>query len=159
VAARPTGNEFMNTTYRHTQRGTVIVITMLVMSLLFAALGWFVFRALLIAVPILLVAGWLFHSLTIEVTNRELRWRFGPGWIRHSVPLSEIASTQPVVTNLIEGWGIHYSRFGWLYNVSGRGAVAFTSRNGKQFALGTDEPAELVKAVNAPMDVPGETLR
>jgi metal-sulfur cluster biosynthetic enzyme len=30
----------------------------------------------------------------------------------------------PVRTNVAEGWGIHISRFGWLYNVSGFSAVA-----------------------------------
>jgi hypothetical protein len=44
---------------------------------------------------------------------------------------------------LLEGWGIHWSRFGWLYNVSGYGAVAVTLRNGKRFALGSDEPQTL----------------
>ena len=53
---------------------------------------------------------------------------------------TEIASVKPVRTNTLEGWGIHYSRFGWLDNVSGFSAVAITLRNGKRFALGSDEP-------------------
>jgi hypothetical protein len=139
----------VNSNYRHTQRGTLIVVVMLAVSLITVALGFFVHRALLFSIPILLVSGWLFHSLTIEVTESELRWRFGPGLIRKSVLLSDITSARHVRTNFIEGWGIHLSRFGWLYNVSGKRAVAFTMKNGKNFALGTDEPDELVRVINS----------
>ena len=139
----------MNSTYRHTQRGTLIVVVMLGVSLITVALGFFVHRALMFSVPILLISGWLFHSLTIEVTESELRWRFGPGLIRKSVLLSDIASARGVETNFLEGWGIHLSRFGWLYNVSGKHAVAFSMKNGKRFALGTDEPDELLNVINS----------
>jgi hypothetical protein len=134
-------------TYRHTQVGTVIWVGMLAMALLFLVLGFTVFRPLLAVLPIFAICGWLFYSLSIEVTDKELHWRFGPGLIRRNVPLSEIAAAQPVRTNVIEGWGIHCSRFGWLYNVSGFDAVAITLRNGKQFALGTDEPQKLADAL------------
>jgi hypothetical protein len=136
-------------TYKHTQRGTVIIILVLAMVALFIVLGLTVARQLLITSPLLLIALWLFHSLTIEIDERKLRWRFGPGLIRKSVLLNEIASARPVRTNFIEGWGIHLSRFGWLYNVSGRDAVAITLRSGKQFALGTDDTATLAAHLNA----------
>jgi len=78
----------------------------------------------------------------VEITDRELRWKFGPGLIRKSVPLAEIVSAQPARTG--PSWGIHWSpRTGWLYNVSGFDAVAVTLRSGKKFALGTDEPQAL----------------
>jgi hypothetical protein len=44
--------------------------------------------------------------------------------------------------------GIHLSRFGWLYNVSGFDAVAIILKSGKRFALGTDEPDALLQALN-----------
>jgi len=149
----------MNNTYRHTQRGTLIVVAMLGMSLIVVALGFFAHRAIWFSLPIFLLVAWLSHSLTIEVTESELRWRFGPGLIRKSVLLSDITSARHVQTNLIEGWGIHLSRFGWLYNVSGKEAIAFTMKNGKNFALGTDEPAELLKVINSKLGVSSETLR
>jgi len=128
--------------YQHTQPGTLIMLTMLVLAA-WMAVGGFFARPLFVGVPILLVTAWLFHSLTIELTGEELRWRFGPGLISKRVPLTEIASVKIVRTLFLEGWGIHLSRFGWLYNVSGRGAVAIVLRNGKKFALGTDEPEAL----------------
>lgn len=129
--------------YHHTQYAPWVVVLILGLVLLFAFLGSTQAPPVWIGIPLLLVVAWMFHSLTIEIAEGELRWRFGPGLIRKSVPLTEIASAEPVRTNLLEGWGIHLSRFGWLYNVSGFDAVAITLRSGKRFALGTDQPQEL----------------
>ena len=138
--------------YRHTQRGTLILAVTLGMALVFCGLGFSIglLKSLWISVPVLLAAAWLFSSLTVEITDRELRWKFGPGLIRKSVPLAEIVSAAPVRTG--PSWGIHWSpRLGWLYNVSGWDAVLVTLRSGKKFALGTDEPqilaARLAEAV------------
>ena len=135
--------------YKHTQRGTLIVVAMLLLSALMIVLGLTISRPLLVGVPILLLGGWLFHSLTIEIADGQLRWRFGPGWIRKQVRLEAIAGAKSVRTNFIEGWGIHLSRFGWLYNVSGWDAVAITLKDGKCFALGTDEPQALLASIRA----------
>lgn len=132
----------MKTHYQHTQRGTLILIAMAIATVI-TALGGLAMRPAWVAVPVLLLGAWLFHSLTIEVTDGELRWSFGPGLIRKRVSLDQIISAEPVRTNIIEGWGIHLSRFGWLYNVSGFDAVAVKMKNGQHFALGTDEPALL----------------
>jgi hypothetical protein len=128
--------------YRHTQRGTLILAVTLGMAMVFAVLAMTLLKPMWIAPLILLVTAWLFRSLTIEITDSELRWRFGPGLIRKSVLLAEIVSAEPVRTG--PSWGIHWSpRTGWLYNVSGLDAVAVTLRGGKKFALGTDEPQVL----------------
>ena len=129
-------------TYQHTQRARHILVAMGAISA-GAALGGLALRPLLLVWPVLLLCGWLFHSLTIEIADCELRWRFGPGWIRKRIPLDLILSAEPVRTHVLEGWGIHLSRFGWLYNVSGFDAVAIRMKNGQHFALGTDEPAIL----------------
>jgi hypothetical protein len=136
-----TSNTFVGS-YRHTQRGTLILAVTLGMAMVFAVLAMMLLKPMWIAPLILLVTAWLFRSLTTEITERELRWRFGSGLIRNSVPLNEIISAEPVRTGL--SWGIHWSpRTGWLYNVSGFDAVAVTLCNGKKFALGTDEPQAL----------------
>ena len=137
---------FMNT-YQHTQRSALIPIATMVMSII-AVAGGLAFRPALLVVPILLACGWLFHSLTIEVDDSELHWRFGSGLIQKRVALDMIVSAQPVRTNVLEGWGIHLSRFGWLYNVSGFDAVAIRMKNGQHFALGTDEPEALAARLN-----------
>ena len=134
--------------YQHTQRGKFILLAMLVATV-GVVVGGLAFRPILFTLPIFVLCAWLFHSLTIEVTGGELRWRFGPGLLRKRVALDMIVSAEPVRTNVIEGWGIHLSRFGWLYNVSGFDAVAIKMKNGQHFALGTDEPEQLLARLKA----------
>jgi len=136
-----TANTFAGS-YRHTQRGTLVLAVTLGLAVVFIGLGFTALKPLWVSVPVLVMCAWLFHSLTIEITDRELRWRFGPGLIRKSVPLAEIVSAEPVRTG--PSWGIHWSpRTGWLYNVSGFDAVAVRLLGGKKFSLGTDEPQAL----------------
>jgi hypothetical protein len=133
-------------TYQHTQPGTTIVRWMIVMFLVFAIGGAFV-HPLIVASIIIAVTAWLFRSMTIEISETELIWCFGSGFLRK--PMSEVASTEPIRIKFWYGWGIHYTPRGLLYNVSGYDAVVITLRNGKQFCLGTDEPEELAKRLTA----------
>lgn len=133
-------------TYQHTQSGTLIVTVMSVLCV-FSAIGAIFFHPLVFSLLLLGITVWMFRSLTIEISDSDLIWYFGSGWPRKSVPLSEIVSAEPIRTGFWNGWGIHYTRGGWLYNVSGHDAVAIKLRNGKQFCLGTDQPAELAAAL------------
>jgi hypothetical protein len=139
--------------YRHTQVGNWILPLVLGIGLLPLAIGLFVHPAALsgaiLVVPVLGLCAWLFRSLTIEVADGELRWRFGPGWIRRQVRLADIVEVTPVRTRVIEGWGIHGSRFGWLYNVAGFDALAFRLKDGTRFCLGTDDGPRLREAVQS----------
>lgn len=137
--------------YRHTQVGHWILPLVLGIGLLPLSVGVFVhpvaLGAAFFVIPVLGLCAWLFRSLTIEVADGELRWRFGPGWIHRRVRLADIAEVTPVRTRFIEGWGIHGSRFGWLYNVSGFDALAFRLRDGTRFCLGTDDGPRLRQVV------------
>jgi len=136
--------------YEHTQRGTVLLVTFLVAALFLLGLGLFVPRAreiLFTVIGIFAVCGFLFSSLTIQITDRALRWQFGPGLIRKDVLLHQIERTEMVETTFFQGWGIHYTSRGWLYNVSGFRAIAVKLKSGKQFLLGTDEPERLQAAL------------
>jgi hypothetical protein len=134
-------------TYQHTQPATVIVFAVGSMALIGAIVSIFIHLAIFTTV-FLAIMTWMFRSLTVEISETELRWHFGSGWPRKRVPLSEIASAEPIRTSFVKGWGIHYTRRGWLYNASGFGAVAVRLRNGKQFCLGTDEPEKLARQLN-----------
>lgn len=135
--------------YRHTQHDSLLPNAMIGIFVILMVAGVFVFKPLFVVAPLVLLAGWMFRSLTIEIDAGKLRWRFGPGIIHKSVSLAEITAVEIVRTNFFEGWGIHWSRFGWLYNIAGFDAVAVTLRSGKQFALGTDDPDALAQIIQS----------
>ena len=144
--------------YRHTQIGYVTLIVMLV-----AALGIFAFgprSALPITLSVavlLLVSAVLFSSLTVEVSDGELRFHFGPGFWRKRYALTDIAGAEVARSSSWEGWGIRITPRGMLYNVSGKDAVEIKLRTGQQFRIGTDEPEELAQALRAAMSAPRQS--
>src|SRR4051794_15093141 len=110
-------------TYQHTQTASTILAVAGALTVVFTGVTIF-FRPFLFGTLCLAAGVWIFRSLTIEVSDTELRWHFGPGFPRKRVPLNEVASAEAVHTSFWNGWGIHYTPRGWLYNVSGYGAVA-----------------------------------
>ena len=134
--------------YSHTQRaGRWLLIPLTVALGLVAAAVLSQVWLVALGVPVLAVMGWLFSSLTVEVTADELWWRFGPGLVRRKVPLKDIVAAEAVTTSWADGWGIHPTRFGWLHNIAGSQAVALRLGNGRRFAVGTDEPGPLLAAL------------
>jgi hypothetical protein len=80
--------------YRHTQSGTVMLIALLPASILLAWGGYLSgsspVRWPLFASAIgLAILAWLFSSLTVEITQREFHWYFGPGIWRYGIALAE----------------------------------------------------------------------
>jgi hypothetical protein len=139
--------------YRHTQFGTAVVISLLVGIGVTVYLStqevpsWVLYWIVTPVMIILAFCIFLFYSLTVEIDGKELRFRFGIGLIRRSVPLGEIEKAEPVRNRWIYGWGIHITPHGWLYNVSGMEAVQITLKSGKRLRIGTDEPRELTEAI------------
>ena len=135
--------------YQHTQFGSAIVLG--IGAIGFAMLLIAAFSShpapYLLAGAVVLLLSVLFSTLTIAIEDGMLRASFGPGLIRKKVWLAEIASVRPIPVRWWYGWGIHLTPHGWLYNVSGWKAVEITLRSGRRFCLGTDEPANLQKAI------------
>ncbi len=139
--------------YRHTQRGTLILVGMLLtmFALFLIALSQESLRLPLLAalpVPASLLA--VFHSLTVEICDNSVKCFFGIGLIRKEIPLSDIQSSRAVRNPWYSGWGIRWmpGQY-WLWNVSGMGAVELQLKNGSRFRIGTDEPETLARAVEA----------
>jgi hypothetical protein len=138
--------------YRHTQTGYLMLLACAVA---------FVF--LLVLLPIrspgpvgvwlpLVVLGlvaFVFGSLTTEVGPQQIRIWFGPGLIRRSFALPDVASCTVVQNPWYYGWGIRKIPNGWLYNVSGSGGVELRLRNGGVARIGSDEPEALLRALLA----------
>ena len=91
----------------------------------------------------------LFSSLTVRVTDEEVRFYFGPGFWTRRIPLDAVEAAEPVRNSVWHGWGIRYTSHGWLYNVSGLGAVELTVRDEGRLRIGTDEPEALAEAIRA----------
>jgi hypothetical protein len=141
------------TQYEHTQIGHVIIWSLLIVAVVFAAdanFGSSAYRTtLLLGCIVLLILVALFYKLTIRINNESLCASFGIGIVRKRVPTAEIAACQPIRIRWWYGWGIHLTPYGSLYNVSGLDAVAITLRDGRKFALGTDDPHGLVDAIRS----------
>jgi len=137
--------------YHHYQFGTVIV-AILAATIIFMSLPLMrsaEFNAIqLEVVIILLLAITLFYALTIEIREDTLYIRMGIGLIRKRVPLADIAQARVVRIPLIAGLGIHgLPGVSWVWNVSGRDGVQLDFVNGERLIVGTDEPEELLRAI------------
>jgi len=139
------------TRYKHTQIGHVVIWAVLVISVVVAIetisqpsrsheISVVISLLLLVTIP-------LFCRLRIEIDDQTLLASFGIGLIKKKVPLAQIIACEPIRIRGWYGWGIHLTPYGWLYNVSGLDAVAIALRNGRKFALGTDDPHGLVAAI------------
>jgi len=137
--------------YRHTQFGTVIVVSLLLSAVLFAGLGMMTgLMPLAVIGPVLMAVSLaLFYARTVEIDAIYLRFGFGVGLIRQRIPLAEVRAVEPVPNSWLYGWGIHRTPHGGLYHVSGREAVQIALASGQRFRLGTDQPRRRAQALQA----------
>ncbi|MFL6500263.1 MAG: hypothetical protein ACJ8LL_06045 [Candidatus Udaeobacter sp.] len=135
------------TRYEHTQIGHVIIWSLLAVILIVNGGLLGPHPRLLAASIILLVCLVLFYRLKITIDDETLCASFGPGIIRKRIRLVDIVGCDPIRIRWWYGWGIHLTPYGWLYNVSGFDAVGITLRNGKKFAIGTDDPHKLTAEI------------
>jgi len=136
----------MSTLYRHTQFAYLLP-GILGGAILLILLLQPITATTLVAVAAMAAIGLYFSSLTITVDEAQLTWQLGRGFLRKSVPLSDIVRVEAMRTAWYYGWGIRYTPHGWLHNVSGFDAVKIYLRGGKTFLLGTDEPDALVEVL------------
>lgn len=140
--------------YAHTQTGWPVRLAFGLAALVFLALTavqpldrplphLMLFAGAAVAVALGLAWG----AMTIRLDSDRLHWSFGPGWPRFELPLAAVRSVDVTRTAWWDGWGIHRTRRGWLYNVGGRDAVLITRTDGKGVLLGTDEPRRLKSAI------------
>lgn len=138
--------------YRHRQAGTTIINVMALVAIFVVAIAWIVSGSLLnpatyFVLPLMIIIGYLFSSMTVSVDERQLTWHFGPGFWKKSIARSEIVSVEPAQMGWGYGYGIRITPRGWLYRVSGRDAAAVSLISGKTVLIGTDEPEKLVAAL------------
>ena len=139
----------VNPVYRHTQFGT---LTIAVIAGVIAILGATIplvgpHPITLVIIVLFCVLGALFASLTVTIDRNVVCVAFGPGWIRRKLPVASIRGADVVRTRWYDGWGIHVTARGLLYNVSGFDAVDLVLSDGRHILVGTDEPERLRRAV------------
>jgi hypothetical protein len=135
--------------YSHTQTGQTLRWTIIPPALGLLAAGYVVGEGLLF-LPIALglgAVGWVFSTLTVEVSTTELTWFFGPGFWRKNIARDEIVSAVPVRNKWWWGWGVRLTPRGWLYNVAGLEAVEIALRSGKVLRIGSDKAPALADAL------------
>ena len=120
----------------------------LAISGLGAAIIWRTGQMSMILMPIVGIAvAIIFHSLTVEISDRELRWHFGPGLWSYSLALDEIDRVAIVRNHWWNGFGIRMAPGFRLYNVSGLDAVELRLKSGDIRRIGTDDPQGLAAAI------------
>jgi hypothetical protein len=139
----------MRTSYRHRQTGSgsLLVTGLGIAVILLLAVEHGPHPALMGALAVLVLFSVVFSSLTVMITPSSLVFWFGPGVLRKTVPLADIASLESVRSPWYYGVGWRITPRGMLYSVSGFSAVEITGRDGSRFRLGTDEPERLRAAL------------
>jgi hypothetical protein len=141
----------MSVLYKHTQLGTLTVLSVLGGIFLIIVLGystWWHPIAFIVLV-VLLACLALFYSLAVEISHDNLTISFGIGIIRKRFKIRDVVNAYPVRNRWYYGWGIRMTPHGWLFNVSGLDAVEIEMSSGKRYRIGTDQPMELAQAINA----------
>jgi hypothetical protein len=98
---------------------------------------------------IALPALFFWIKMITEVRSDGLYVRFFP--FRFSVSWSELRKYEVRTYNPIldyGGWGVRYGFGGMAYNVSGNSGVQLELTNGKRVLIGSQQPDELVKAID-----------
>ena len=96
----------------------------------------------------------LFHSLTVRISRSDIALSFGVGLIRKQFPIGDISGASIVQNRWYNGFGIRKIRGGWLYNVSGFDAIEIQFKNKRKYRIGTNQPKELLAAVESAITAP-----
>jgi hypothetical protein len=159
-----------HTTYCHTQRSSVLPV-------IFGLTAGFGFLAVLIWVALekpaiiaemapatakgillliifawtigMSILSWYFSSMTVDVTDDELRWRFAGGQ-GYRIARADIDSVRIVPHRWWAGYGIKY--FGpkrWTYVIGGCKTVEVSLKSGGWRRLGTSDPQGLLAVLTS----------
>jgi hypothetical protein len=91
----------------------------------------------------------IFYKLTIIIDDTHLSFKLGAGLVSRKYPLASIKECSAVRNNPFTGIGIRLYSKGWLFNVSGLGAIELTFKNkSSRIRIGTDKPEEIAQFVS-----------
>jgi len=94
----------------------------------------------------ILILFW-FMQLSTEIDRDEIRIRFFP-FIKKRVAWKDVKEARVLNYGFVGGWGIRLgTRYGTVYNTSGRMGLAIVLINGRKFCVGTQKESELAAVV------------
>lgn len=127
----------------------------------FIALAWNLIGAdipLMVFSAILVLVAFLFHGLTIKVSDKNVSWAFGPGVFGKTVTFDEIESVRAVSNSFRHGIGLRITHDGWVYSVSGFSAVELAMKDSTKYRLGTNDQEGLLAALREHIAEPEPAL-
>lgn len=100
---------------------------------------------------LLVLAGFYYTCLQVELSRAGIRYRFFPFFGYRFIAWEEIAAAEVRRYKPLQeygGWGLKYGPGGTAYNVSGNmGLQLILHKNNKRILLGTQQPDELSLAL------------
>lgn len=145
-------------TYEHRQHQPFIAVLLgLILVGIFASMVFMPrvsgFDTMPVVLGIVVIAAiGLSSRLSTRVENGRVSWFFGWGFPGGSRAVADIARVERTQTNLMEGWGIHWTIWhGWVWNAWGFQAVQIFDKDGSSVTIGTDDPDGFIAAVNSAM--------
>jgi len=144
-------------TKKYIQFGTVSVVILLPLFLLFAVLAiksalansseLIVLEILAFTFSICLLT---FYKLTITVDSTHVSFKLGIGLVSKSYKIADLSSCMPVTNSAIYGIGIRLLPGGWLYNVSGLKAIELRFKHkASVIRIGTNKPDEISQFIQS----------
>ena len=113
------------------------------------AAGAWVGAVIIVATTLVVaVALAVFGRLTVIARPEHLAIHFGWGWPRRTMAWTDATAVRVVRNRWWYGFGIRWFPGGTLWNVWGLDAVEFDLASGRAFRVGTDEPEQLLEAVD-----------
>ena len=89
------------------------------------------------------IGHWTIIGLKTEIDPSTIRVVFFP-FIKKTFDRAEIKSSEVINYGFVGGWGIRIgTRYGTVYNVSGKMGLAIELKNGKKYCVGTQREIEL----------------
>lgn len=135
--------------YSHTQRGilqpVLIVTAAVVLALAPVVRGEPHLPVVLVSlVAFFILLSFAFACLTVRDEGTRLAVRFGPlPLFRKTIPYAVMTGVGRERSTFFAGWGIHWTRRGWLWNIGGFDCVRIDTGATSLF-VGTDDPDRLV---------------
>jgi hypothetical protein len=114
--------------------------------------------AALVMIAVYLLGAAMFYAATIEVTGQAIKFWFGIGIVRTTIPLSEVQDAKEIENPWYYFWGVKSIPGGWWWAIAPGPGVELTLKNGRLVQLGSNQPQQLCQAIEAARSRTGQPV-